>query len=540
MLLHGPAVAGAGGFQQIELKGRGIIAGRQPLQRLDQQGIRLHALHFAQGRQRQLLLDEVAALQCLLQERDGFGRLGVGQHPSSLGPDAWLRVLQGQADGRRRPLVRHRRQGTEGGNSGADSTMAVGRQDRHLRGDFRDPQGAGSGRGFRQHLIGTGQQGLELAAQGVGRRLGRTRAQRLRKPRHPIAPPRPGPGAEQPGRLHAERLRLAGSGSEASQGGGVVGLGQTVVGVQGPPQQRFRLIRSIQGSRQRRQRGGDRLIVDRTGRLGTDARVGILKQLGDLGCPLSSQRHGRRQPHRWRRVAGRCQQGLPVRGRQGQGTGVAQVGVAVGILAEQRDHRRRRLAIGFGVGQGEGREEPDPRRRVPKQRQQRSRRGGVTLAQRPRRLRPQLRIVFLEQADQCRRCLGLAAACQLPQAPHGVQPNGSVRRVVRRIGQHRHGLSPHRDQGKLRLLPHAQVLVAQENHQFSDRLALEPRGQQFPGLFNLGPAGDFGVREAINPALAGQSPAIDPIADVEAAVRAELAIGGQDALQEFVPIDDLK
>src|SRR5438105_831888 len=69
---------------------------------------------------------------------------------------------------------------------------------------------------------------------------------------------------------------------------------------------------------------------------------------------------------------------------------------------------------------------------------------------------------------------------------------------------------------------------------------IEPLRQQSLRLGNRRILPNFGVGEAINPPLARQVPTFDPVADVEPAVRAEVAIGRQNTAEEIVAIDGLE
>src|SRR5207237_1243732 len=93
------------------------------------------------------------------------------------------------------------------------------------------------------------------------------------------------------------------------------------------------------------------------------------------------------------------------------------------------------------------------------------------------------------------------------------------------------------NQSKLRLLPDALIRMLQElDHLFNGPL-VKSLGQQFLHFLNRGALALLRISDAINAALSGSFPAEDPVADVQAAIGAEIAVGGEDGPGEFVLID---
>src|SRR5262249_44679694 len=95
-------------------------------------------------------------------------------------------------------------------------------------------------------------------------------------------------------------------------------------------------------------------------------------------------------------------------------------------------------------------------------------------------------------------------------------------------------------EGELRLLPDALVGVTEQLRQLLGGTLLEALGEQLLDLGDGGVLDALGVGDLVDAALARPTPAIDPVAEIETAVVAELHIGRKRAPDELTAVHELE
>src|SRR5262249_50632980 len=134
----------------------------------------------------------------------------------------------------------------------------------------------------------------------------------------------------------------------------------------------------------------------------------------------------------------------------------------------------------------------------------------------------------------------LSLASELTQPPESVQPSDAVLALLCYLRQGRNRILPPVRERELGLLSHPHVDVFEQFRQLFVRAFAEPLRKQHLRLGDGRILRGIGSGETINPALAGESPAVDPVADIEAAIGTELAIGRENAAERFMSIDRLE
>src|SRR5438876_597509 len=112
--------------------------------------------------------------------------------------------------------------------------------------------------------------------------------------------------------------------------------------------------------------------------------------------------------------------------------------------------------------------------------------------------------------------------------------------LLRRLRKRLDGFLPLRSQSELCFLANLLMRMSQELHQVVDGAMTEAIGEQLLDLGDERLLRPFRVHQLVDAALAGPLPAVDPIADVEAAVRPEVAVGRQDRPDETLRVEQLE
>ena len=149
------------------------------------------------------------------------------------------------------------------------------------------------------------------------------------------------------------------------------------------------------------------------------------------------------------------------------------------------------------------------------------------IAQLPRRLGANLGVAVVQQPDERRkqrgRCRGRLLG-QLAERPDGMNSGKLLPAFRGEIPEPRRQLGASRGQGELGPLAHPLICVGQQAEQFVGR----PLGEAFadqPPHFGHERVGFVGrIDDLVDSPLAGLAPAVDPIAEIQAAVDAEIDV----------------
>ena len=232
--------------------------------------------------------------------------------------------------------------------------------------------------------------------------------------------------------------------------------------------------------------------------------------------------------------------------REGEDAGVAQVGVVIGVGGEQGEQRRDGvLAAEFAEGlRGEklhalARVGEEFHEAVVGLR-------GAGVAEDAGGLRADFRIGVGEQREQRRGggdARGGSGGGELAEAPDAVETRdevGALGRGLRERGEGRgegHGVIFFRE-GELGVLADALVAVREEAGEFGGGAVIHAFAEEAFGFLHERAGDDVGFKEPVDAAFAGAAPTLHPVAEIEAALDAELHVGDEHFPEELGRLGD--
>ena len=131
-------------------------------------------------------------------------------------------------------------------------------------------------------------------------------------------------------------------------------------------------------------------------------------------------------------------------------------------------------------------------------------------------------------------------AGDLTEAPEGVDAGELLGVLEGGFGQDGGGAEALAGEGKLGGLADAGVGVGQEAGEFLERTFVHAFAEEFAGFEDAGGVDVVGFEDVVEAAFAGSVEESDPVADVRTAGDAELDVGGGDAPQELMEIEDFE
>jgi hypothetical protein len=261
------------------------------------------------------------------------------------------------------------------------------------------------------------------------------------------------------------------------------------------------------------------VVVDGTRRLGHHQLVAVTQEHCGARVPHAPERDYRGETHGSRRVLGERDHGFGSTDPcEREGAGMPQIHVLVIVCREHLDDRCNRRPV-RDAAERFGREKARPRRRIAQQRDQLAGRGGVPeVADQLRCLRPDFRIAIPQESDECTSEPRIPAR-ELADAPQPVDACELMRRLPRGcdqlVGR------PAIDELELCFRAHAHVSMLEQRQQVGRRSFSEVRGEQRARLGTQRCGRATRDIELPDPPALLRVPPLDPVRDVERAVRAE-------------------
>ena len=369
------------------------------------------------------------------------------------------------------------------------------------------------------HAGGIAEESIDLVAQGRRSALVIPIRHRAPKTADAVASGRLGPGAQQvqgfsPGQIRVLILR-----GHRRQG---VGLAEAIIGVERPTHHGLAELRLRRQLRQLRHGHVNVFIGNRARGLQHNLRLGVGQERGHGRIALTPQRDQGRQPHGRRFVPAqlRHRQGL-AQSLQRHDPAMAHDRVTIIVTPQHGHHgvrvvaanfteRNRRLRLGAGVVAAE-------------QLNQAGHSGlGLGFAEDLGRLRLHFAVRITQQRYQ-RAVLVLPVARQLAETPHRVQPRQPF--ALPGNASQRFGVG-FGHQLELGGLSHAHIRMTKKIAQSVGVDLVEALAEQLLHRGRIA-QGLVGIGDAIDTALAGHGPAVDPVRNIGVTIEAELHIGRQ-------------